>query len=85
MRPSHAATLRSIYGFLPVPSYQEKIWDHAAGKFVVEHAGGRVTDVDGRPLDFSVGARLSNNRGVVATDGRFHDEVLQAIAEVLHR
>jgi 3'(2'), 5'-bisphosphate nucleotidase len=76
----------SIYLRLPTRAdYQEKIWDHAAGKFAVEQAGGRVTDVDGRPLDFSVGARLSNNRGVVATDGRFHDEVLEAVAEVLRR
>lgn len=74
----------SIYLRLPTRAdYQEKIWDHAAGMLVVERAGGRVTDVDGRPLDFSVGARLSNNRGVVATDGRFHDEVLAAVASVL--
>ena len=26
--------------------YVEKIWDHAAGRFVVEQAGGMVTDVD---------------------------------------
>ncbi len=74
----------SIYLRLPTRSdYHEKIWDHAAGKFVVERAGGRVTDVDGRPLDFSVGAQLTTNRGVVATDGRFHDEVLQAVGTVL--
>ncbi|HUF96570.1 MAG TPA: 3'(2'),5'-bisphosphate nucleotidase [Ilumatobacter sp.] len=76
----------SIYLRLPTRAdYREKIWDHAAGKLVVERAGGRVTDVDGRPLDFSVGAKLANNRGVVATDGRFHDDVLAAVAEVLGR
>jgi 3'(2'), 5'-bisphosphate nucleotidase len=75
----------SIYLRLPTRAdYHEKIWDHAAGKFVVEQAGGRVTDVDGRPLDFSVGAQLTGNRGVVATSGRFHDQVLQAVGAVLH-
>jgi 3'(2'), 5'-bisphosphate nucleotidase len=75
----------SIYLRLPTRAdYFEKIWDHAAGKFVVEQAGGRVTDVDGHPLDFSVGAQLASNRGVVATDGRFHDEVLQAVEQVLN-
>lgn len=70
----------SIYLRLPTrPGYVEKIWDHAAGAFVVEQAGGRVTDVDGRPLDFTRGRGLSANRGVVATDGRFHDAVLAAI------
>ena len=74
----------SIYLRLPTRAdYQEKIWDHAAGKYVVEQAGGRVTDVTGAPLDFRHGARLERNRGVVATDGRFHDEVLAAVARVL--
>ena len=49
----------SIYLRLPTRAdYVEKIWDHAAGKFVVEQAGGVVTDVTGAPLDFSHGARL---------------------------
>jgi 3'(2'), 5'-bisphosphate nucleotidase len=51
--------------------------------FVVECAGGVVTDVDGKPLDFRHGRRLEQNRGIVATDGRFHDEVLAAVAAVL--
>jgi 3'(2'), 5'-bisphosphate nucleotidase len=74
----------SIYLRLPTrPGYREKVWDHAAGKFVVECAGGVVTDVDGAPLDFGHGRRLEHNRGVVATDGRFHAEVLAAVAAVL--
>jgi 3'(2'), 5'-bisphosphate nucleotidase len=74
----------SIYLRLPTRAdYREKIWDHAAGKFVVEQAGGRVTDVTGAPLDFSHGSKLEQNRGVVATDGRFHDEVIAAVTTVL--
>ena len=74
----------SIYLRLPTRAdYREKIWDHAAGKFVVEQAGGRVTDVDGLPLDFSHGRLLAHNRGVIATDGQFHDEVLAAVQHVL--
>ncbi len=74
----------SIYLRLPTRSdYVEKIWDHAAGKFVVEQAGGRVTDVDGRPLDFTHGRRLEANRGVIATNGRLHDVVLAAVRETL--
>ncbi len=74
----------SIYLRLPTRSdYREKIWDHAAGKFVVERAGGRVTDVHGSPLDFGHGRRLERNVGVIATDGRFHDEVVAATGKVL--
>jgi 3'(2'), 5'-bisphosphate nucleotidase len=60
-------------------SYTEKIWDHAAGALVVQEAGGRVTDVTGRDLDFSQGYQLENNRGVIVTNGRLHDAVLGAI------
>ncbi|HSH11850.1 MAG TPA: 3'(2'),5'-bisphosphate nucleotidase [Ilumatobacter sp.] len=74
----------SIYLRLPTRAdYREKVWDHAAGKFVVEQAGGRVTDVDGLPLDFSHGRVLEGNRGVIATDGRFHDRVVAATQAVL--
>jgi 3'(2'), 5'-bisphosphate nucleotidase len=74
----------SIYLRLPTrPDYRETIWDHAAGKFAVEQAGGRVTDVAGAPLDFGHGRRLERNRGVIATDGSFHDEVVAAVTAVL--
>ena len=35
------------------PDYREKIWDHAAGLLVIEEAGGRVTDMNGLPLDLA--------------------------------
>ena len=74
----------SIYLRLPThPDYRENIWDHAAGAIAVERAGGRVTDVHGRRLDFSCGVRLEHNHGIVATDGRFHDEVIDAIGVAL--
>jgi len=69
----------SIYLRLPRDtSYREKVWDHAAGVVVVEEAGGRVTDLDGRPLDFSEGRLLGTHRGIVATNGGIHDQVLEA-------
>ena len=74
----------SIYLRLPTRAdYREKIWDHAAGKFIVEQAGGRVTDVTGASLDFSQGVRLEGNVGVIATDGRFHDHVVDVVQAVL--
>jgi len=73
----------SIYLRLPTrEDYREKIWDHAAGMLVVECAGGRVSDAAGKPLDFTHGRTLERNRGVVATSGAIHDEVLAAIREV---
>jgi 3'(2'), 5'-bisphosphate nucleotidase len=68
--------------YLRVPrdtKYREKIWDHAAGVLILEEAGGKVTDLDGHPLDFSRGRELTVNRGIVASNGRVHPEVLSAI------
>ena len=74
----------SVYLRLPTKSdYEEKIWDHAAGWIVVKEAGGQVTDVRGEPLDFSLGRTLRNNKGVVATNGRLHDQIIAAVREVL--
>ncbi len=64
------------------PNYKEKIWDHAAGVLITEEAGGRVTDMHGRPLDFSKAARLEDNRGVVVSNGIIHDKVLTALQTV---
>ncbi len=69
-----------IYLRLPVnDTYQEKIWDHAAGALVVSEAGGKVSDTEGHPLDFSLGRTLSANRGVVVTNGPLHERVLDAV------
>ena len=73
----------SIYLRLPLEDeYQEKIWDHAAGALIVAEAGGRVTDVDGQRLDFSTGAKLLRNRGIIASNGRLHAAVLEAVRRV---
>ncbi|RME28819.1 MAG: 3'(2'),5'-bisphosphate nucleotidase [Deltaproteobacteria bacterium] len=73
-----------VYLRLPTrPGYVEKIWDHAAGVAVVTEAGGTVTDVRGEPLDFSLGRTLEANKGVIVTNGRFHDEVVSAVRTVL--
>jgi len=74
----------SIYLRLPTrKDYEEKIWDHAAGAIVVEEAGGGVTDIYGIPLDFSQGRTLSQNKGVVGSNGKFHEEIIAAVKEVL--
>jgi 3'(2'), 5'-bisphosphate nucleotidase len=62
------------------PGYQEKIWDHAAGVIVVEEAGGRVTDMYGKALDFSKADRLDTT-GVVVSNGEIHDKVLAALQQ----
>lgn len=61
------------------PDYREKIWDHAAGTIIAEEAGGRVTDLYGRPLDFSSGTTLEKNYGILVSNGILHEVVLKAL------
>ena len=73
----------SIYLRLPTrKDYREKIWDHAAGMLVVTEAGGTVTDVHGKPLDFTHGRTLDANRGIIATGGSIHGEVVASVEAV---
>ncbi|KAI1178360.1 3',5'-bisphosphate nucleotidase [Nemania sp. FL0916] len=73
-----------IYLRLPVSAtYQEKIWDHAAGDLIVREAGGAVTDIYGKRLDFTIGRTLAGNKGVVAAPASSHAQVLAVVQEVL--
>lgn len=56
-----------------------KRWDACATDAVVTAAGGRLTDTAGRPIDYRAPG-LANEHGMVATNGRVHDEVLTRIA-----
>ncbi|HEB79704.1 MAG TPA: 3'(2'),5'-bisphosphate nucleotidase [Rhodospirillales bacterium] len=69
----------------PDPEYRQKVWDHAAGCVVIEEAGGRVSDENGKALDFGCGARLENNIGVIVTNGACHDALLEAISKQAKR
>ena len=53
-------------------------WDVAAGSLFVEEAGGRVTGVDGTPLNLDAPS-------VLATNGRIHDEMLAVLTELRTR
>lgn len=71
-----------IYLRLPTQkAYQEKIWDHAGGALVVQEAGGTVSDINGKPLDFTQGYELTQNRGVVVSNGPLHDALVKAVQD----
>ena len=73
-----------LYLRLPVrKDYVEKIWDHAAGDLIVREAGGQVTDVEGKRLDFSHGRTLKENKGVIAAPKDVHKHVIDAVQSVL--
>jgi HAL2 family 3'(2'),5'-bisphosphate nucleotidase len=73
----------SIYLRIPHAGYVENVWDHAAGAIVVTEAGGLVSDIDGLPLDFRTGRRLTRNRGVIAAPAAIHGAVVAAARQVV--
>lgn len=78
-----AAGEAEVYMRLPSDRhYIENIWDHAAGALLVEEAGGTVTDVHGKQLDFGLGYQLRANRGIIATNTLVHGSLLDAIRQV---
>lgn len=68
---------------LPKSGYVEWIWDSAPGSVVLEEAGGRLTDIDGNQIDFSLGAKLSDKvRGIAGSNGgQFHKQLIEAFKE----
>ncbi|GAA5979438.1 hypothetical protein JCM11641_005032 [Rhodosporidiobolus odoratus] len=73
-----------IYLRLPVSdTYEEKIWDHSSGSLLVTEAGGVVSDMNGKPLDFSLGRTLEGNKGVVAAHRDWHAKVIEAVQQAV--
>lgn len=55
--------------------YDLKPWDIAAGKIIIEEAGGQVTNMDGTTLD-------PKKEAILATNGHLHKEMLTQIARL---
>lgn len=51
-------------------------WDKAAGSLLVTEAGGRMSDIQGRPFDL-----LGDD--VFASNGLIHDQMLEVFAEIM--
>lgn len=71
-----------LYLRIPLPQSQHKkenIWDHAPGAIIVTEAGGKVTDLDGKPFDLTSNIKMENNRGILASNGIIHEQVLAQI------
>ncbi len=61
----------------------ERIWDHAAGTLIAEEAGCIITDIRGKPLDFSRGRGLEHNEGILGAPPALHARLLKAIAQTM--
>lgn len=59
------------------PRGRTKLWDSCAPEAVLVAAGGVVTDLHGRPLDYR--GALANARGILASDGHDHSALVERL------
>jgi 3'(2'), 5'-bisphosphate nucleotidase len=60
------------------PHYAGKRWDACAADALITAAGGKLTDSRGDPFDYR-SEKLDNDRGVVASNGLFHDSIIEKL------
>ena len=70
-----AAGMRDLY---VNPAAKTKAWDTCAPEAILVPAGGRLSDLFGNPIDYT--RELAHRRGLVASNGRVHDEVIGKLA-----
>jgi 3'(2'), 5'-bisphosphate nucleotidase len=56
-------------------------WDTCAAAALIEEAGGRMTDLKGRPLRYNT-PDLRHRDGVIASNGAIHDRIVEAAGHV---
>jgi 3'(2'), 5'-bisphosphate nucleotidase len=56
-------------------------WDTCAPEAILHEAGGRITDGIGNPLQYNV-AEPRNLRGLVASNGVIHDQVIKTLRPI---
>ncbi|UZP44363.1 hypothetical protein NXS19_012175 [Fusarium pseudograminearum] len=59
------------------------IWDHAGAQLILTEAGGKVTDLDGKEMDFAAGRDLNQNNGLLAAREGIHGVVLEGMGKIL--
>ena len=63
------------------PGYAGKRWDACATDALVTAAGGKLTDTRGDPIDYRAES-LSNDRGLIASNGRIHDALIRGFEDL---
>ena len=63
-------------------SPRTKQWDTCAPQLILHEAGGRMTDLFGRPLRYNH-ADVQNRNGVVASNGASHDRIVELLQPLL--
>lgn len=63
-------------------SPRTKQWDTCAPEIILTEAGGRLTDLFGRPLEYN-SLEVQNRNGIIASNGAAHDRIVDTLAPLL--
>lgn len=63
------------------PEGHSSLWDSCGPEAILREAGGVLTDLSGRPLNYT-GPSTRNSRGLVASNGLLHDHIIAQIARL---
>ena len=63
-------------------SPRTKQWDSCAPEIILTEAGGRFTDLFGRPLRYN-SPEVQNRNGIIASNGVAHDRIVNTLAPLL--
>ena len=63
-------------------SPRTKQWDTCAPEIILHEAGGRLTDLFGRPLAYNK-AEVQNRNGIVASNGVSHARIIESLKPLL--
>ncbi|TVY83307.1 3'(2'),5'-bisphosphate nucleotidase [Lachnellula suecica] len=59
------------------------VWDHAGGHLILKEAGGLMTDLNGKEIDFGAGRFLGENYGRVVAPDSMREEVMALVESIL--
>ncbi|KAL2866863.1 uncharacterized protein BJX67DRAFT_372301 [Aspergillus lucknowensis] len=64
-------------------SYRSKVWDHVGGMLIAEEVGCIVSDLEGNPVDCSLGRSLAGCQGMIIAPASIHSRLVEAVKEML--
>ena len=59
------------------------VWDICAPSIILEEAGGKVTDLYGKPIDYSLKETAKCRNGIIASNQLFHNSIIKAIVPII--
>ncbi|RMH06729.1 MAG: 3'(2'),5'-bisphosphate nucleotidase CysQ [Nitrospirae bacterium] len=66
------------------PGPYTSAWDSCGPEAILKGAGGQLTNLLGEPLRYQPG-NLKNTQGLVATNGKCHGQVIEALSPLVHQ